>query len=191
MATIKEIKTFLKESGLKEADIDKMWAEAIPGNTLLQNLDRQGIGWRKLTINLIKQIPDEKENQIKRAEKIRQEENRKQIAKENEQKEKDKKEQLWNNDYYVLNRLLSKDLTSHELCNIVGEETICEVIKTIEGGHGRWQQEMETIVQIADRYFSINWSHGLTEYQEDIFTYQPVEVVSKQRQIIEVYWEKV
>lgn len=36
---------------------------------------------------------------------------------------------------------------------------------------------MTTIVQVADRYFKINWERGLTEYQENSYYNQPKEVV--------------
>ena len=35
---------------------------------------------------------------------------------------------------------------------------------------------MTTIVQVADRFFKIDWERGLTECQEDEYWDQPVEV---------------
>lgn len=50
-------------------------------------------------------------------------------------------------------------------------------VEEIEHGHRRWTADMTTIVQVADRYFKINWERGLTEYQENCYYNQPVEVV--------------
>lgn len=35
---------------------------------------------------------------------------------------------------------------------------------------------MNTIFEVDNRYFSLNWSRRLTEYQENEYMYQPVEV---------------
>lgn len=45
--------------------------------------------------------------------------------------------------------------------------------------NGICQKYMETIIEVDGRYFQINWSQGLTEYQEDDFSYQPFEVEEK------------
>lgn len=45
-----------------------------------------------------------------------------------------------------------------------------------EGDDHRWTKEMESIVELGGRYFSIFWMRGLTECQESEFCDQPVEV---------------
>lgn len=49
-------------------------------------------------------------------------------------------------------------------------------VEEIEHGHRRWTESMTTIVQVADRFFKIDWERGLTEYQENEYWDQPVEV---------------
>ena len=44
------------------------------------------------------------------------------------------------------------------------------------GDNRRWSRSVTTISQIGDRYFSTNWDEGLTEYQENEYYEQPVEV---------------
>ena len=40
----------------------------------------------------------------------------------------------------------------------------------------RWTRDVESIVCLCGRYFSIYWEEGLTEYQENEFYDQPEEV---------------
>ena len=49
-------------------------------------------------------------------------------------------------------------------------------IDKIEHGSGRWTTTVETIIELCGRNFSIVWERGLTEYQENEFYKQPVEV---------------
>ena len=60
-----------------------------------------------------------------------------------------------------------------------------------EGGDHRWQREMTTIIQIGDRYFSLDWMKGLTEYQEDSFYDQPYEVKPVEKTIVVTEWVAV
>ena len=46
----------------------------------------------------------------------------------------------------------------------------------LEHGSGRWTTTVETIIELCGRNFSIVWERGLTEYQENEFYAQPVEV---------------
>lgn len=45
-----------------------------------------------------------------------------------------------------------------------------------EGYNHRWTQDITTVIQVEDRYFRIWWERGLTEYQENCYHNQPVEV---------------
>ena len=40
----------------------------------------------------------------------------------------------------------------------------------------RWTQNVETIIKIRDKYFAFRWQLGLTEYQENSYDLEPVEV---------------
>lgn len=73
----------------------------------------------------------------------------------------------------LLSRLLNgaKDFTERELSELT-EYTI----DTIEGESGRWTQQIESIIEVDGRLFSIDWDCGLTEYQESSFDNQPIEV---------------
>lgn len=63
-------------------------------------------------------------------------------------------------------------LNSSELSRLCYEYSIYDE----EGDDHRWTKEMESIVELGGRYFSILWMRGLTEYQENEFEDQPVEV---------------
>lgn len=67
-----------------------------------------------------------------------------------------------------------EEFDSHELADIVYD---CDEVEENPGECGRWTQGMETIFQVGDRFFSIYWERGLTEYQDDEFFSQPEEVV--------------
>ncbi|WP_252241518.1 hypothetical protein [Clostridium sp. ZBS18] len=66
-------------------------------------------------------------------------------------------------------------LTRNELCDIIFE---FEVERNYEKNR-RWSRNVTTISQIGDRYFSTNWEEGLTEYQENEYYNQPIEVEMK------------
>lgn len=63
-------------------------------------------------------------------------------------------------------------LNENQLTRLCYEHSNCDE----EGCEHRWVREMESIVELDGRYFSILWMRGLTEYQEDEFEDQPVEV---------------
>ena len=148
MATQKDIKAFLKEAGLKESDIDKMWEEAAPKNFMIEQLIAQNVSWKKLNIVAIKQIPDEKEKQIKRAEKKRiEDEAAEKLRLEQEALAKAKLDILENEDL-LLERILAKDLTDSQKRSVIFEDSVAEVIDTIEGDSRRWVKGMNTIVKV-------------------------------------------
>lgn len=66
------------------------------------------------------------------------------------------------------------------------------VVEEIEGDSGRWEKSMTSIVQIKDRYFSINWQKGLTEMQEDSFPeLSPEEVESYEETVVVKKWRPI
>jgi len=76
-----------------------------------------------------------------------------------------------------------QDFTENELNDLVTEyEDI--TVDTIEGGDRRWSRNMETILIIEGKYFSIQWEKGLTENQENEFYDQPIEVSLHEEEII-------
>lgn len=58
----------------------------------------------------------------------------------------------------------------------------------IEGDKSRWSVYTQTIVKLRDKYFSIDWSQGLTEIQEDEFDDQPYEVKKVEKMIPVTEW---
>ena len=50
-------------------------------------------------------------------------------------------------------------------------------VEETEHGHHRWTEDMRTIIIVCGRYFRIWWERGLTEYQENCYHNQPVEVI--------------
>ena len=46
----------------------------------------------------------------------------------------------------------------------------------LEGDSGRWTQGVSTIIDIGDQLYRIDWSRGLTEYQDNEFYHQPYKV---------------
>ena len=57
--------------------------------------------------------------------------------------------------------------------------------------HSRWSIEMETIVQIQNRFFLISWSKAATEYQENYFDDQPVEVKPVKKMVEVTEWVSI
>ena len=65
-----------------------------------------------------------------------------------------------------------EDLTEKELALVVDYfET-----RRDEGERGRWNMEISSLCEIGQRLFVLNWGQGLTEYQENEYLYQPIEV---------------
>lgn len=73
----------------------------------------------------------------------------------------------------ILNKIdNNQKLDSVELSSLVYEYEL----ETDEGENRRWSRTNRTIVQLGNRYFSVIWEEGLTEYQPDDFNSQPIEV---------------
>jgi hypothetical protein len=183
MATKKDIKAFLKEANLKEADIDRMWQEASAKNTLIANLIRQNIDWRNMNMNIIKSIPQEKENQIKRAKEARIKQEEEQRKKEMEAKIKQDKIDSLNIEDLLIERCLAKNLSSEELRAIVIGDSVAVYADEETGGARRWTESINTYVKILNRYFCITWERGLTENHDNEFYNQPVEVIKEEKVI--------
>lgn len=81
-----------------------------------------------------------------------------------------------------------KELTESEIREILG----CE-IESEYGDNRRWSRSVTTISQIGDRYFSTDWEEGLTEYQQNEYYEQPVEVekVTYEKTIIVTEWKEI
>ena len=71
--------------------------------------------------------------------------------------------------------LTHEDLTDRELSELV----YGYAVETDYGENRRWTRTNTTVVKLLSRYFSVDWEEGLTEYQEDEFYNQPIEVEKK------------
>ena len=64
-----------------------------------------------------------------------------------------------------------KDFSEEELSQLTEYDH-----DTIEGEDRRWYKSTETIIKVKDKFFSLVWDQGLTEYQDNQFSDQPEEV---------------
>ena len=80
--------------------------------------------------------------------------------------------------------LTEKEIRTLVLCGYAVEE--------IEHSVGRWERQVSSIVEIKNRYFSIDWSEGLTEIQENSFNdFYPEEVESYEETIVVKKWRPI
>lgn len=69
-----------------------------------------------------------------------------------------------------------ENLTENELKTLVYEYEV----ESEYGDNERWTRPVDTISTLGGRFFKTFWHEGLTEYQEDEFYDQPVEVEKKE-----------
>ena len=167
----KEIKDWLKESGYTVQQMDKFWEEAISFNIKVAALSEAGKTWRSLHISVIKDIPTLKELH-KQAEK-----EKARLAKEKaEREEKERAEAEYYAEHFeeIMIHKIEKgeQLDKDELRELVHEYEV----ETHHGSNRRWTRTNTTIISLMGRYFRIHWEEGLTEYQEDEYMEQPIEV---------------
>lgn len=162
MATKTQIKEILKELNMTEEQMDAHWQENIDFgyNKTILALKNSGLDWKALNPSVIKQIPFQLEKD-KRSKEIA-ETVAKIKATEKKEKEKSAKEKL----------LEGKILSEREIQDLINEFEI----ETIKGDDNRWTRNMETIIQINDKFFSIYWQEGLTEMQPNEYLDQPRQV---------------
>lgn len=80
--------------------------------------------------------------------------------------------------------LTEKEIRTLVLCGYAVEE--------IEHSVGRWERQVSSIVEIKGRYFSIDWSEGLTEIQENSFDdFYPEEVESYEETVVVKKWRPI
>jgi len=176
MANKKEVKQTLKEMGLTEAEVDKLWIELAESglNSTVAGLHKNGIDWRTLNPSAIKSIKGLMEKCIEQEkEKKAKEEKRQKIEEQSEAAK----------DFYYANFFdimytkveLGLRLNEYEISELVYEHNLKEYEKTSE--KLRWTLPVRSIVSDGERYMRIHWDKGLTESQEDMFMDQP-EIVT-------------
>jgi len=173
MATKKEIKEVLKELNLTELDMDNFWEDLKESNATARLLNKCGKTWRDMNAGVIKSLPTQKERDLENAERKAQEEKEKA---EIELKAKQDREYYYNHfDEIILSKIdKGEELTEDELSTIRDYS-----IEDIEGDESRWSRDIESIIELCGRTFSLSWSRGLTECQENSFYNQPHEVEKK------------
>lgn len=94
-------------------------------------------------------------------------------------------------------KLKNKTFTDEELQELVqdylftnqGDRIEYEIINTIYDDElNRWSRNVQTIIKYKNKYYSILWEEGLTEYQDNGFYEQPYEVIKKTKVIEQDYW---
>jgi len=174
MATKKEIKDLLKSMNLTENDMDNFWNDLALTNSTVKAVNRCGKTWRNMNAIVIATIPIQKQKDIDNANAKKIEEDKK-LAKELEEQDKEK----YYKDHFeeiMIKKIESKEnLTEEELKTLVWEYE--DESERDEGDCNRWTQSMTSYIKLLDRYFSLNWERGLTEYQENGFYDQPHEVI--------------
>ena len=94
-------------------------------------------------------------------------------------------------------KLKNKTFTEEELQELVqdylftnqGDRVEYEIIDTIYDNElNRWSRNVQTIIKYKNKYYSILWEEGLTEYQDNGFYEQPYEVIKKTKVIEQDYW---
>lgn len=73
------------------------------------------------------------------------------------------------------------DLSEREIANLVYEYP---AVYEEEGDESRWSRFIQTVVEVGDKNYLINWQRGLTEYQENTFLEQPKECILKEEEVI-------
>lgn len=171
MATKKEIKEFLKESGYTESDMQKFWEENIETNKVIGSLNKYGKTWKDLNLPCIKQLPTQKQRDLDYIKNKEMEEKR--IM---EEKKKQEELEEWKKEHfeeYILGKIdKDEDLTEDEIKRLVWDYEV----EQEEGDSGRWTQSMTSYVKLLNRFFVIYWESGLTECQENEYLEQPEEV---------------
>ena len=79
---------------------------------------------------------------------------------------------------YMLGKIDSgEELTETELSELCWNFNVVDISY---GENRRWSRSIRSIIEICGRYFALDWEAGLTEYQENEFYNQPVEVEKKE-----------
>lgn len=175
-STKAERNALLKEMGYTEKQMDDIWTECTIINAKCTMLSNNGLDWRDLTIECIRQLPTLKEKAVEQAIELD-----KQLEDQQKAEEAAKEAAAYYEEHFeeiMVDGIESGlSLTEAELERVVDEFGI----ETMYGENRRWSRTNATIAQLCDRYFRVEWEEGLTENQENSYTNQPVEVYKRER----------
>lgn len=181
MATKKDIKKFLKETGYTSEQMENFYTELALTNRIGKTLkaSEKTNTWDKLNMTLIRELPTYKQKFI---------EHEKAKAAEKLQVEIERKQQQEKAKYYaehffelMIDKIDKKEeLSERELRDFAEYEAEQE-----EGDAGRWSKTICSYVkdELSSRWFCVQWEQGLTEYQENEYHNQPYEVVREEKEI--------
>lgn len=179
MATKKEIKLFLKESGYSEIDMQNFWNELLETNTLVKALDSCDKNWTDMNMWCIRDLPTRKQKD--EDDRIKKEQ---ELLVEQEKKAKEKAELDYYNEHFeeiMVKKIDSGErLTEAELQKLVWEFEDVEFREYDD--NGRWSRGTRSILLLCGRFFEIYWQEGLTEMQDNEFYNQPYEVIKNERE---------
>lgn len=182
----KDIERLLSKMGKTEKEMDTIWNELKKTNRVAIALSKAGKDWRSLNLSVIKELPTQREYDLKQAEKEKREAVEK-VSKANKEKETRK----YYNEHFLEIMIKKIDngehLTESELRRF---EEYGNIVS--EGENGRWSQGIVSRIEYNGRYFEIVWERGLTEYQKDEYMDQPYEVeLIVERKLIPAHTEVI
>lgn len=187
MANKSEIKLFLKGTGYTKEDMQRFWDECKETNSTIRVFDKNGVTWDQMDMYVIKNLPTQKERDLKY---IQEQKDKERLELERKEKEKrDREYYLEHFEEIMVNKIDNKEnLTEKELRNVVFDYEI----ETEYGENRRWTRSVSTVVKLCNRFFMIEWEEGLTEYQPNEYLEQPYEVEKKEYEklIKVVQWVK-
>lgn len=157
------------------------------GNTVLSYLDLSGVEYdSKFKPDI--DISDPAFKVFQPTEEVRNVLQNKKTDIENEKEESAEQEDSFDDE--VLRKIdAGEALTEKEIRTLV----LCGyAVEEIEHSVGRWERQVSSIVEIKNRYFSIDWSEGLTEIQENSFDdFYPEEVESYEETVVVKKWRPI
>lgn len=63
--------------------------------------------------------------------------------------------------------------------------------KRLEGENRRWSRWVDVIIKLKDRYFKVGYDEGLTEYQDNEYYTDIVEVKPVEKMVMITEWEEI
>jgi hypothetical protein len=168
----KEQKQWMKENGYTEKQMDAFWLDNIDTNWIIRNLNNNGMTWKDMNMSCVMNLPTQKERDLEAIKKKEEEERQKMEAEAKAKVEKEYYEEHFE-EIMVEKILNGEKLTEREIQELVLDYEVDRE----EGDNRRWTRSVTSIVQLCDKYFSIDWEQGLTECQENEYYNQPYEVV--------------
>lgn len=172
----KEQKQWIKNNGYTEKQIDAFWEDCRSTNSVINAISNNGGTWRDMSISVLKQLPTQKQRDVEYIKKKEQEEEKEKARLAKAEAEKKYYENHFEDIVYSKIRngeLLTKDESERLVCGNSRAEIVEE---NKDPDTNRWTQNVETIIKLRDKYFAFRWQFGLTEYQENSYDLEPVEV---------------